>query len=152
MEWCVWAECTSSSWTSSSSSNLRGVPGKLKGRTDPEDIIHIPSSQLSVRLMYFCWANLAKCCWIWQPTILCAFQDIPVHLPNELERNLVPVSLEFVLPGLSSPVLICWWRKLLPATEGGWGWVESLLSSVFVIPVATTRPRYHPILFVMRSD
>lgn len=34
-------------------SNLRGVPRKLKGRMDREDITLIPSSQLCVRVMYF---------------------------------------------------------------------------------------------------
>lgn len=36
------------------SSDIRGIPGKPKGRMDPEDLTHILYSQPGVRLMHVC--------------------------------------------------------------------------------------------------
>ena len=74
--------------------------------------------------MCFCWYSLCFMLLIWQPALLSTFWGILFHLPNEVERNLVPVSLNFILPGLSSPILICSWSKLVPINERGWGWLE----------------------------
>lgn len=74
--------------------------------------------------MCFCWYRLCLMLLIWQPALLSTFWGILFHLPNEVERNLVPVSLNFILPGLSSPILICSWSKLVPINERGWGWLE----------------------------
>lgn len=61
--------------------------------------------------------------------------DILVHLPNEVEKNLVPVSLNFVLPGLFQFLYVhgesCCHRQ-----RAGVRWI-SFHATVFVTSLAT---------------